>query len=293
MSWTGRIALAGVVLVFFFALGLDPLLEPLLYTLTPLQRQYLPAYIASSWHRNDPAEQTEIHWVLKIQPRPPEPKGKHERGAKEKSDALPRVEETFAGERDVVLRPLPERIWAGGALPFLLSDEAMREGWTGLEWSYRQQVKSAELYTVLHDSFFDGRPWIGFFLQPAIALLSLCLLILIGQVGVQAWQDRRMWGRPIYRHELLWRWMFEPPAKVIQAPRQWLKAPERDAPLTLAAPVSASPNGLQVTVVKSETAQKPTSPKQTPAAPSIPQPPPAVPEKREQAYLWDETAGID
>lgn len=293
MSWPGRIALAGLVLVFFFALGLDPLLEPLLYTLTPLQRQYLPAYIASSWHRNDPAEQTEIHWVLKIQPRPPEPKSKHERGAKEKSYALPRVEETFAGDRDVVLKQLPERIWAGGALPFSLSQEAMREGWTGLEWSYRQQVKSAELYTVLHDSFFDGRPWIGFFVQPAIAMLSLVALILFGRAAVEAWEERRLWGRPLHRREYLWRWMFEPPAKVIQAPQRWLKGPERDAPLTLAAPVSSSPSRLQVTVVKSETAQKPVAPKPSAAVPSTPQPPPAAPEKAPQPYLWDDSAGLE
>ena len=290
MSWPGRIALTGIVLVFFFALGLEPLLGPLLYTLTPLQRQYLPAYIASSWHKNDPAAVTEVHWVLKLQPRKPEPKpepkSRHERGSKEKTDALPRLDEAFASERDVVLKPMTDRIWAGNALPFSLSQEAAREGWTGLEWSYRQQMKSAELDAMLRDSFFDGRPWIGFFVQPAIALFSFLVLLVFGRTAVEAWHERHFWGPPLRRREYLWRWMYEPPVRVMQAP-------ERAAPLTLAAPTSSSPHRLQAPVAQQEMAPKPAVPKPSVAVQSTPNPPPAAPEKREQAYLWDETAGLD
>ena len=41
------------------AVNLTPLLGPLLYTMTPLQRYYATNYLASSWHKNDPAATTE------------------------------------------------------------------------------------------------------------------------------------------------------------------------------------------------------------------------------------------
>lgn len=142
-------AVAGLLLVFFFGLGLGPLLGPLLYTLTPLQRQYLPAYIASSWHRNDPAAGTEVRWVLKL--RPPEPKGKKERSPR--SGPAPDL-------------GIAARLWSGDALPFRLSEEAAREGWTGLAWGYPRQVKSSDLAALLRDEYFDGRAWERFFSSP-------------------------------------------------------------------------------------------------------------------------------
>jgi hypothetical protein len=52
--------------VFLLAVGFGVFLRPLLYTLTPLQRYYLGAYLASSWHETGPAATSEIQWIWKF-----------------------------------------------------------------------------------------------------------------------------------------------------------------------------------------------------------------------------------
>ncbi len=211
MSRKGKIAVGCLVAVLFFGLGFGPLLSPLLYTLTPLQRYYLPTYIASSWHQNEPEAHTEIRWILKLEPRKSDSKGKRERGSKADS----KLELAFATERDVLAKSATAMMWAGDALPFSLSADAAREGWTGLEWSYPQQVESAKLASMMRDDYFDGKAWESFFVRPTLSLASLFLLFLMARAGVQGWRERRLWGRPLHRRELLWRWMFEPPARQI------------------------------------------------------------------------------
>jgi len=204
-----------------------------------IQRYYLPAYIASSWHKNELEARTEIRWVLKLAPRKSDSKGKRERGAKAES----KLELAFATERDVSAKSAIAMVWAGDARPFSLSADAAREGWTGLEWSYPQQVESTKLASMLRDEYFDGRAWESFFAKPALSLASLFLLFLMARAGVQGWRERRLWGRPLHRRELLWRWMFEPPARQIASPERWLEL-ERPAPLTLAAPLESPPAPL-------------------------------------------------
>ncbi len=138
MSRKGKIAVGCLITVLFFGLRFGPFLSPLLYTLTPLQRYYLPAYIASSWHENEPEAHTKIRWVLKLAPRKSDSKSKRERSSKAES----KLELAFATERDVFAKSATAVVWAGDALPFSLSANAAREGWTGLEWSYPQQVES-------------------------------------------------------------------------------------------------------------------------------------------------------
>ncbi len=290
MSWTGRFAIAGLLLVFFFALGLEPFLGPLLYTLTPLQREYLPAYVASSWHENDAAAATEIRWVLKVEPRKAEPKGKKDRNARPE----PKLNLALAVERDLVAKPVTDRVWSGDALPFTLSEEALREGWTGLTWGYPRQVKSSQLAALLRDDYFGGRSWESFFVQPAVALVSLFFLVLIGRAGMQAWQDRRLWGMPLTRQDYLWRWMFEPPApKVIQAPERLLRESDKPAPLTLPAPQPAAPARLKDIATPETPVAKATQTNQPAAVQSAPRVPAVVTEKPQPAFLWDETSGID
>lgn len=270
MNRTGKFAVAGLLGVLFFALGLGPLFGSLLYTLTPLQRHYLPAYIASSWHGNDPAAETEVRWVLKLRPPKPEPKSKKERGPK----PVPMPDLGIAGERDVVAVPVTARLWSGDALPFRLSEDAAREGWTGLAWGYPRQVRSPELANVLREEYFEGRAWERFFVQPAGAAVSLLFLVLIGGAGIRGWRDRRLWGSAVYRRELLWRWMFEPPTPTVHAPRQLLAEAGRSAPLTLSAPAPAA-----------EFVAAPKQPRIVESASPVP--------PTKSAYLWDETAGID
>ena len=54
--------LVGVVL---FNAGFAVHLRPLSYTLPPLQRYYLDAYLASSWNAKDPAAQTDFEWIMR------------------------------------------------------------------------------------------------------------------------------------------------------------------------------------------------------------------------------------
>ena len=89
------------------AVNLTPLLGPLLYTMTPLQRYYATDYLASSWHKNDPAATTETRLLWKMK------KGKSE----------------FATEQDVVAKPVGQVIGTYSPEPFLLSDKATAEGW--------------------------------------------------------------------------------------------------------------------------------------------------------------------
>ena len=88
MSGKGRLAVGGLLLVFFFGLGLGPPLSPLLYMLTPLRRQYLSTYIAGLWHENDRAAKKEIRWILKYIPERLEPKSKHAAGSKQNSSSI-------------------------------------------------------------------------------------------------------------------------------------------------------------------------------------------------------------
>ncbi len=286
MSWKGRFAVAGVLVVLFFALGLGPLFGPLLYTLTPLQRQYLLPYVVSSWHRNDPSDRTGIRWVLKLKPEPPDPKENKKRGAK---GTAPKLATAFAEERDLIAKPLPDRVWAGDALPFRLSEEAMREGWTGLTWGYPHEVSSTELADLLREEYFGGRSWERYFVQPAVAVISLVFLILMGRVGVQAWQDRRLWGRPLHRPEYLWRWMLASPKSKVYAPEPRLEL-QSPAPLTLAAPAPSQPpaavrQAMAVAAAAPEPVAKPSKavPNARAVAPVAPPP----------AFVWDESAGIE
>jgi len=286
MSRKGKIAVGCLIAVLFFGLGFSPLLSPLLYTLTPLQRYYLPTYIASSWHQNEPEAHTEIRWIVKLTPLKSDSKGKRERGSKAES----KLELAFATERDVFAKSATAMVWAGDVLPFSLSADAAREGWTGLEWSYPQQVESAKLASMLRDDYFDGKAWESFLAKPALSLISLFLLFLIARAGVQGWRERRLWGRPLHRRELLWQsWMFEPPARQIASPERWLEL-ERPAPLTLAAPLESSPTPWPAAASQMAI---PSASEPSPRQPKFVQSVPVVPEKAKPAYTWNESAGID
>jgi hypothetical protein len=285
MSRTGKLAVGCLIAVLFFGLGFGPLLSPLLYTLTPLQRYYLPTYIASSWHQNEPEAHTEIRWILKLAPRKSDSKGKRERGSKAES----KLELAFATERDVFAKGATAMVWAGDALPFSLSADAAREGWTGLEWSYPQQVESAKLASMLRDDYFDGKAWESFFAKPALSLVSLFLLFLIARAGVQGWRERRLWGRPLHRRELLWRWMFEPPTRQIATPERWLEL-ERPAPLTLAAPLESLPTPLSAAASQ---VAIPSASEPSPRPPKVVQSVPVVPEKAKPAYTWNPSQEIE
>lgn len=165
-----------IVGCFVFNAGFGVYLRPLLYTLTPLQRYYLGAYLASSWKTKDPAAQTDVEWIWKVKP-----KGKRE----------------FAQEQDLVALPATELLWQGDPLPFSLSGQAAAEGWLGVSKSMPSHVNSAQLQSILEEAFFDGEPAWRFFVQPALALSTGLLLLLLIRYWLEARRERNYWAQPV------------------------------------------------------------------------------------------------
>ena len=94
--------IAGVLLsvVLLNVLNLTPFLSPLLYTMTPLQRYYAADYLASSWHRNNPAATTETRTIWKARP----DKTAKDKAGKSKAgkDKIEKEEFELATEQDLV-----------------------------------------------------------------------------------------------------------------------------------------------------------------------------------------------
>ena len=124
-------------------LNLTPLLSRLLYTMTPLQRYYAADYLASSWHRDDPAATTETRPIWKV--------GKDETTGKSKAGKGKAEKEKLelATEQDLVALPPRELIGTFSPEPFRLSDEAFAQGWIALRRDNPHEVKSAVLADVL------------------------------------------------------------------------------------------------------------------------------------------------
>ena len=295
MNRKGFLFAAVLLLMVLANAGLGPLLSPLLYTLTPLQRQYLPAYIASSLKGNDPQATTKIQWVLKLKPKPaeaePKPQGKP--GKKGKSRTGPTAgtghELGFVDERDVVAKPVGATVWAGNALPFVVSAQAEREGWTGLDWSVPEHTASGKLRDRLCTDYFGGERWWGFFLPPLFAAWGLLTLVLVARVWLQSRRERHLWGPPRRRYELLWRWTLQPPTPTWETYEQPRRIePARAAPRQLEAPRPPAP------APPSAEARAPKVPqRETVVVEPNPRPAQAAAATPKTAYTWDESQGIE
>ncbi len=285
MNWKGLLFAAFLLLVMLANAGLGPLLSPLLYTLTPLQRHYLPAYIASSLKGSDPEATTEIRWVLKLKPKPAEaePKPRPKPGKKGKGRGGPAAgtghELGFADERDVAAKPVASTVWAGDAVPFRLSVEAEREGWTGLDWSVPQHAESGKLRDMLCRDYFGGERWWSFFMPPLFACWALLTLVLLTRAWLQGRRERHLWGLPRSRYDFLWRWALQPPRpawETYEQPRRI--GPARSAPRQIEAPRAPAP-----AVPQRETVTVEGSPRPAEAAAATPK----------AAYTWDASQGIE
>jgi len=137
--------------MFLLAAGFGVFLRPLLYTLTPLQRYYLSAYLASSWHETDPAATSEIQWIWKFKPAAGSKKSK------------PNLQYALATEDDLLPIPARELLWKGDILPFWMNRKAEVDGWTGIERGLPAEVNAAKLAALLRQEFFYGEPvWHSF-----------------------------------------------------------------------------------------------------------------------------------
>jgi hypothetical protein len=171
----------------FNAANLTPLLGPLLYTMTPLQRYYATDYLASTWHRNDPAATTETRLLWKTR------KGKSE----------------LATEQDLIQLPLGQRLGTYSPEPFRVSDQALAEGWTAIRRENPREVKSALLENVFEQQVYDGYPLWRFFEQPALGLAVLFVVWLV----INAWRrerwKRNMWNTRGKANLSFWAWSVE------------------------------------------------------------------------------------
>ena len=291
MNRKGLLFAALLMLMVLANAGLGPLLSPLLYTMTPLQRQYLGAYIASSFKVDDPEATTKIQWVLKLKPRKtegkPEPKARHKGRTETATETGPEL--GFARERDVVAKPVASTLWAGRALPFTLSAEAEREGWTGLDWSVAQQAESGKLRDVLCADYFNGERWWSFFMPPVMALLSLFVLVMLTRAWLKGRRERHLWGPPRSRYEPLWRWMFEPPQPTWETREQQRRIePSRPTPRQLEASALPQP------ATRNAEAPAPAMPqREAVVVERNPRPAQAAARPQKAAYTWDESQGIE
>ena len=266
------------------AANLTPLLGPLLYTMTPLQRYYATDYLASSWHKNDPAATTETRLLWKVK------KGKSE----------------FATEQDVVAKPVGQVIGTYSPEPFLLSDKATAEGWATVMRGRRQEINSAKLNTFLEQEIYDGNELWRFFLQPVLGLATLVFVLLI----FRAWRQERWergWWKQNQSQLSFWTWSLETSERMAKRLLPLAKAPEilgvpPTRQLESKAPAANRILTASVVSVRTKPAPEPVAVPASVSAPSTKKPAavqvpvsvtPAASAKPKPAFVWDESQGID
>ncbi|MGA2249020.1 hypothetical protein [Terracidiphilus sp.] len=252
--------------VFLLGAGFGVFLRPLLYTLTPLQRYYVGAYLASSWHEKDPAATSEIQWVWKFKP---------EAGSKRNK---PILQYALATEADLLPIPARELLWKGDILPFWMNRKAEMDGWTGIERGLPTEVNSAKLVALLREEFFYGEPVWHYFVQPALLLVAALLLWSLILSWRSARRERYLWGKPVP----LWRELGQ---KVLSSGADFRKSLQRQRVLRASA---AKPLIEVRPLAKPATTQQATS-----AATQTALPPPQTPAAKNNGFVWDESKGIE
>ncbi|WP_263385937.1 hypothetical protein [Granulicella arctica] len=273
-----------ILIGVFNATNLTPLLGPLLYTMTPLQRYYATDYLASSWHRDNPAATTETRLLWKTR------KGKSE----------------LATEQDLVQLALGPRLGTYSPEPFRLSDEALAEGWTAVRRENPHEVKSALLENVLEQQIYDGYPFWRFFEQPALGLAVLFVVwLVIGAWRRERWE--RGWWKQNQPQLSLWAWSLETSDRMTKRLLPRPKAPEiPGVPPTrqLQSKAPAANRILTASVLSVETkpAPEPVAVPASVSAPSTKSPAavqvpvsvtPTTSAKPKPAFVWDESQGLD
>jgi hypothetical protein len=282
-------------------LNLTPLLSRLLYTMTPLQRYYAADYLASSWHRDDPAATTETRPIWKVGKDVTTGKSKAGKGKAEKEKL------ELATEQDLVALPPRELIGTFSPEPFRLSDEAFAQGWIALRRDNPHEVKSAVLADVLQEQIFNGYSLWRFFRQPALGLVMLFVLWLV----VRAWRverwKRNMWNTVGKKNLSFLAWSLEASDRIAVRLLPRPKVPEilsatLPRKLELQAPASQRVLPASVTSAEAKPTPKPVAAPASVSAPSNEKPtvveapvpvPPTVSAKPKAAFVWDESQGID
>jgi hypothetical protein len=255
---------------FLLAAGFGVFLRPLLYTLTPLQRYYLGAYLASSWHETAPAATSEIQWIWKFKPAAGSKKNK------------PNLQYALAAEDDLLPIPVRELFWKGDILPFWMNRKAEADGWTGIDRGLLTEVNSAKLAVLLRQEFYDGESVWHFFAPPAMMLVAAMLLWFLIRSWRSARRERYLWTKPVP----LWR---ELGKKVLSSGTE-LKTRIQARQVRLALPPSATKPLIEVRPV----AKPVTTQQDTPTATAqIAIPPTQTSTMKSNGFEWDESKGIE
>jgi hypothetical protein len=255
---------------FLLAAGFGVFLRPLLYTLTPLQRYYLGAYLASSWHETAPAATSEIQWIWKFKPAAGSKKNK------------PNLQYALAAEDDLLPIPVRELFWKGDILPFWMNRKAEADGWTGIDRGLLTEVNSAKLAVLLRQEFYDGESVWHFFAPPAMMLVAAMLLWFLIRSWRSARRERYLWTKPVP----LWR---ELGKKVLSSGTE-LKTRIQARQVRLALPTSATKPLIEVRPV----AKPVTTQQDTPTATAqIAIPPTQTSTMKSNGFEWDESKGIE
>jgi hypothetical protein len=267
-----KILVATVAVLFLLAAGFGVFLRPLLYTLTPLQRHYLGAYLASSWHANDPGATTRIQWVWKFKP------ASNPSQKPMAKTSGPKFQYELAHEEDVLPIPARELLWKGDVLPFWMTRKAELDGWVGVEQGLSTEMNSAKLTALLRDGFFEGEPAWRFFVQPMILLGLGCVVLWMLQRWRDGRRERNRWQPPVP----LWRRAGQ---RLIESRAGW-----RRTPAARTKPLALPPAAVPVRVIKATPDPKPSQGEPSAAAVS---PVPEAPRPKKQGSFWDEAKGLE
>lgn len=113
------------------------------YTLSPIERYYFPAYVRSSLHIVNGDEPDSVAWLVKT-------RAKQDFEIAEPEDVVPSAQ---------------------GAMPFALSPEAVKQGWTGATILRPLDYQGGSQRAILQDNFFGGRSLGWLLFQPAEILV--------------------------------------------------------------------------------------------------------------------------
>lgn len=258
-------------------------------TLSPIQRYYFPAYVGSSLHIMASQEQDRVVWILKARP-----KNKFE----------------VADPQDLMSA-------AHGTLPFVLSKEALAEGWTGTDSTVLTSYPAGSQRLFLRQDFFGDRSLLEL-LSPPLELLALPLSVWFGFVYWRRKRDQERGSAWVWLHgETSWpadAWQFtremaEVVGLIAVGGWGWLQA-GHSAVMKLRSSGSVSPSIAAVPEKKVPLAAEPkvvavvTAPSPTPKPVEAEQDPTAelpraqtLPFRKRQAVQsgekWDESKWID
>ncbi len=253
--------------MFLLAAGFSVFLPPLLYTFTPLQRYYLGAYLASSWHETDPSATSEVRWIWKVKP------------AAGPRKSQPHLQYSLATEDDLFPIPARELLWKGDILPFWMNRKAELDGWTGIERGLPTEVNSAKLAGLLREEFFYEEPAWRYLVQPGLLLLAALLLWLLILSWRSARRERYLWGKPVP----LWRELGQNVLSLAAGFR-------KNAQVRRALPAS-SPKPLKEVRPLAQPAK--TLQGASASTSPIALPSPQTPAAKSNGFVWDATKGIE